>query len=227
MKKVEKRNLLFSTVFICFLLVTFSIPVVVAEKEDLDYGTMAKLLPSNGEIYGWIRDLWKIEYKSEIGFRQAGSTADHESANYILDKFNEFGLEDVHLETISEFPYWKAEHWSLEVNIGEEVEEIPCTWRPRTAFTDQDGISAEIIYVGLGMEEADFLDVEGKIVVVDLIGLGLDNDLLMMFSPYWYDRDNTLPGEKVHLGGLSLMLNYHMTLLLVMVLLAILAFLIF
>ena len=193
---MNTKTALLSAILASLLLVSFAIPIIGGKKEDIDYGPNAKLLPSNGEIFSWITDLWEMGYESDIGFRQAGTVADHEAAEYVLEKFEEFGLQDTGIEPVVDWPHWIPEEWSLTIQVGEEVEAIPCSYRPYTAFTDEEGITAEMVYVGLGMSDDDFEDAEGNIVVVDLIAPGLDGDLLMMFSPWWYDPDNNLPGAK-------------------------------
>jgi len=184
-----------SVIFASLLLFSFAIPIIVTGY-GVEYGPMAKKLPSNGEIFSWIKDLWEMGHPSDIGFRQAGTPADHEAACYILEKFEEFGLQDTRIEPVVGWTLWTPEYWSLTIKVGDEEEAIPCSYRPYTAFTDPEGTTAEMVYVGLGMSDANFSDAEGKIVVVDLIAPGLDNDLLMRFSPYWYDPENTLPGKK-------------------------------
>ena len=183
-----------SAILASLLLVSFAVPILGVD--DIDYGPMASLLPSNGEIFGWIKDLWEMGYQSDIGFRQAGTGADHEAAEYILQKFEEFGLQDTGIEPVVDWTLWTPQEWSITIHIGEEVEAIPCSYRPYTAFTDEEGTTAEMVYVGLGMSDEDFTGAEDKIVVVDLFAPGLNNDDLMMFSPWWYDPEDTLPGTK-------------------------------
>jgi hypothetical protein len=136
-------------------------------------------------------------YGGYPGYRLAGTPADHEAAKYILKKFVEFGLQDARLEPVDGWTLWLPKEWRLSIRLGEEVKEIPCGFRPYTAFTDPRGITAEMVYVGTG-SDAEFRakDVKGKIVLVDLIAPGLDNDFLLRFSFFAYDPENTLPGRK-------------------------------
>lgn len=185
-----------SAILASLLLVSFAVPIVGVKEDDIDYGSMAELLPSNGEIFGWINDLWKMGYQSDIGFRQAGTDADHDAADYIKEKFEEFGLQSVTKEPVVDWILWTPEEWSLTVQVGGDEEDVPCGYRPYTAFTGPNGITREMVYVGLGMDPTNFTDAEDKIVVVDLIAPGLDSDTLKLFSPWWYDPEDTLPGTK-------------------------------
>ncbi|RLB40175.1 MAG: hypothetical protein DRH12_10420 [Deltaproteobacteria bacterium] len=55
-----------------------------------------------------------------------------------------------------------------------------------------------MVYVGTGMDPDSFADVEGKIVLVDLIAPGLTYDgVFEPLSLFTYDPDDTLPGAKV------------------------------
>lgn len=168
--------------------------VTEAKNGGFDYGPIAKWLPSNGKIFGWIKDLWSFGYKSDIGFRQPGSPGDTQAAHYVMDKFLEFGLEDVHLEPVEGWDLWTPMNFEFTVEADGTAETIPCGYRPYTAFTGPGGVTAELVYVGAGTTDADFADAAGKIVLVDLVAPGLPSDLLLMFSPFAYDPDNTLPG---------------------------------
>jgi hypothetical protein len=186
--------------FVSLLLVLFVIvlgfSITEGKKGGLAYGPIAKWLPSNGKIFNWIKDLWGFGYESEIGFRQPGSPGDVEAAHYVRDKFLEFGLEDVELEPVDGWTLWTPTAYDLAIEADGTEEIIPCGYRPYTAFTGPDGVTAELIHVGTGTAEEDFDGAEGKIVLVDLVAPGLPSDLLLSFSPFAYDPDNTLPGKQ-------------------------------
>lgn len=118
-------------------------------------------VPSNEEIFGWLCDI------CDMGWRIPGSPVDHQAEDYIVDKFIEFGLQDVYKEPIP-MTYWSPLSWSLTVHTEEPVS-IPCWWIVYTGDTDPEGLTTEMVYLGYGTEE-DFAstDVKGKIVVVDL-----------------------------------------------------------
>ncbi len=196
---MNTRLFFVSTLLAVLVLIFLSGPMAEAKKDDVDYGSKAKMLPTDEQIFSWIKDLWWIGRTSETGFRRAGTEADHRAANYILEKFKSFGLHDVHLEPVK-FPSWAAHEWGLKIKVGENQrwDHIPSYYRPYSGFTPAEGLTAEMVYVGRGMKPADFKGVKNKIVVVDLFAPGLPFD--KVFKPaalFVYDPDNTLPGAKV------------------------------
>lgn len=199
---MRTKTTLVGTILVAVLLLgSLASPVTGARGDDIDYGRMARHLPSNGEIFGWIRDIWNMGHYYDggyPGYRLAGTPADHEAAQYVFAKFQEFGLEDTRLEAVDGWPLWLPEEWHLSIVVGDEAQEIACGFRPYTAFTDPEGITAEMVYVGTGSEaELGAKDVEGKIVLVDLVAPGLDVDSLSPFYFFTYDEDGTLPGAKL------------------------------
>lgn len=186
-----------SAILASLLLVSFAVPIVGVKEDDIDYGSMATLLPSNGEIFGWIKDLWKIGDQSPYGWRMPGTPAEHEGANYVFQKFQEFGLEAI-LEPVSSYVSL-PDRLSLTIRVGEEAKEIPCGYVRHSAFTTPEGITGEMVYVGTGSEsEFEAEDVEGKIAVVDVTSTGMPyTGYLEYLSLFTYDPDNTLPGDMV------------------------------
>lgn len=157
-------------------------------------------VPSEEEIFGWIEDLWEIGYGSEFGWRMPGTAADHEGAEYVLEKFEEFGLENTFLEP-TPIPVWMPDEWRLTVQYtigGEEVEEaIPCGYMPWATFTGPEGITDEMVYVGKGTEE-DFIakDVKDKIVLVDVYSFGVPAAVWDAFALFKYDPENVVIPEQ-------------------------------
>ncbi|MHA1428770.1 MAG: M28 family peptidase [Candidatus Helarchaeota archaeon] len=105
-----------------------------------------------------------------IGWRRPGTPEAHKTAELILKKFEEFGLEDTKLEPF-EMLLYSPKQWSLTLKCdslpGKEttIDCIP-TWH--SASSDIGGTEAELVYVGLGTEkEFKKCVVAGKIVIVD------------------------------------------------------------
>ena len=186
-----------SAILASLLLVSFAVPMIGGKKDDIDYGPMAKLLPSNGEIFGWVKDLWKIGDEGRYGWRMPGTPAEHEGARYVFQKFQEFGLEAI-LEPVSTYVSLPDEV-SLTIQVGEEVEDIPCGYVRHSKFTGPEGITAPMVYVGTGSEaEFEAKDVGGKIAVVDVTSTGMPyTGYFEYLSLFTYDPDNTLPGDMV------------------------------
>ena len=116
-------------------------------------------VPDSDMIYSWIEELCSWEH------RRPGTDEGHAAEEFIFNKFKEIGLQDVSMQPI-DINVWEPKEWSLTV----EGETIPCFFSVNTALTDQDGISAPLAYVGLGLP-GDFnrVDVKDKIAVVEII----------------------------------------------------------
>jgi len=181
----------------CLLLILaamISAPGVQAGvSEQVQFNPSVKQLPSNEEIFGWVREI------CNLGYRRPGTEADHKTAQYILDKFKAFGLQNAHLEPI-EIPLWSAEKWSLLVN-GREIPSFfmfNTYWvREFEGFTaGAKGITAEMVYVGEGAAR-DFrkIDVKGKIVLADVRFSAMRQSDLLSVAYFGYDPDHTVPQE--------------------------------
>jgi len=87
------------------------------------------LIPSTDEIFGWIETIFAQ------GIRRPGYPADRWAEQWIRDRFDAFGLEDVHFEPVP-LPKWDDTRTSLRVwpveRPGEAVE-IPCFALPHCA----------------------------------------------------------------------------------------------
>lgn len=121
-------------------------------------------LPSNREIFGYVQDL------VDFGPRRTGTEANVKTADYIANKFRDFGLRDVAVET-GTTTQWSASKWGLSIDgVG-----IPAfymrhsfnTGKEGSFSTGSDGIKAEFIYVG-NRKDLTGIDVRGKVVVADV-----------------------------------------------------------
>ena len=97
-----------------------------------------------------------------LGWRTAGSDAEHRAADYLAEKMREIGLTDVEKVAIN-VDKWQFNGASLTIK-GTDVNIMPASYA--TNGTDAAGITAEIVDVGMG-KAADYegKDVKGKIVV--------------------------------------------------------------
>ena len=158
-------------------------------------------IASEDEIFGWIEDVWEIGDRGRYGYRMPGTAADIECAEYIEDKFDQFGLKNTLLEPVP-IPVSFPDVWSLTIHVDGVDTSIPCGFVRYAAFTPPEGTSAEMIYVGTGSAD-EFAAAEsnggvaGKIVVVDLIAPGIPMAALDLFDLYTYDPDNNLAGDKI------------------------------
>lgn len=102
-------------------------------------------------------------FNSELGGRNAGSDAEHATADYLASLMEEIGLSDVE-KAAADCDRWQFNGASLTVD-GEEYD----IYSYATASTPAEGLTAEIVYVGDGtMWDYEGLDVTGKIVLIDI-----------------------------------------------------------
>lgn len=98
----------------------------------------------------------------ELGWRTAGSDAEHKCADFLAEEMKNIGLTDVEkiATTVDKFQF-NDSSFTME---GTDIDLTPAAYQ--CSGTDKDGITAEIVDVGTGLE-ADYegLDVEGKIVL--------------------------------------------------------------
>lgn len=148
-------------------------------------------VPGNEEIFSWIKNI------VSFGYRRPGTEADHLTIRYIEEKFKEFGLQDVHQQSV-DIPLWQANQWSLTVN----GDDIPCFYIPHTYWIKEDhgfvagkeGIEAEMVYIGEGtLQDFRKFDVQGKIVVAEVRFNVLEWDTLAAVSYFKHDPGQTIP----------------------------------
>jgi hypothetical protein len=87
------------------------------------------LIPGTDEIFGWIETIFAQ------GIRRPGYPADRWAEHWIRDRFNAFGLEDVHFEPVR-LPKWVDTRSSLQVWPAERPDQgiqIPCFALPHCA----------------------------------------------------------------------------------------------
>lgn len=102
-------------------------------------------------------------FNSELGGRNAGSDAEHATADYLAGLMEEIGLTDVE-KAAADCDRWQFNGASLTVD-GEEY----TVYSYATTSTPAEGLTAEIVYVGDGtMWDYEGLDVTGKIVLIDI-----------------------------------------------------------
>ena len=102
-------------------------------------------------------------FNSELGGRTAGSDAEHAAADYLAGVMEEIGLSNVE-KVAAPCDRWQFNGTSFTV----DGKEYP-VYSYATASTPPEGITAEVVYAGKGtMWDYEDLDVEGKIVLVDV-----------------------------------------------------------
>ena len=115
-------------------------------------------IPDSDMIFSWIKGICQTPH------RRPGTPEHLKAEEWVLNELNELGLENITKDPI-QINVWSAKKWSLRV----DGKEIPSFFVVNTGFTDLQGITAPLIYVGKGRTK-DFkkLDVSGKIVVAEV-----------------------------------------------------------
>ncbi len=102
-------------------------------------------------------------FNAELGGRTAGSDAEHAAADYLAGVMEELGLSDVE-KVAAPCDRWQFNGASFTV----DGKEYP-VYSYATAATPPEGITAQLVYAGDGtMWDYEDLDVEGKIVLIDI-----------------------------------------------------------
>ncbi len=101
----------------------------------------------------------------ELGWRTAGSDAEHRCADFLAEEMEAIGLTDIE-KIPTKVDKFQFNDSSLTVE-GTEIDLVPAAYQ--CTGTDKDGITAEIVDVGTGFE-ADYegLDVKDKIVIAQV-----------------------------------------------------------
>ena len=94
-------------------------------------GIDADAIPSGDEIYDWIATVF------EQGIRRPGYPADEWAIDWIVERFTEFGLENVRTEPIPAVR-WEPLEWSLDVTTAAgETRALECFPMPFTPAVDE------------------------------------------------------------------------------------------
>jgi peptidase M28-like protein len=100
--------------------------------------------------------------------RIIGTEADAENAQWMLDKFKQIGLSDVHQQMFDLPPQWMPTSWSVTASGGGKVMDVT-TAQPtyQAVATPSDGLDVEVVYAGLGSDaELNMAkDLHGKAVL--------------------------------------------------------------
>jgi hypothetical protein len=100
--------------------------------------------------------------------RIVGTSADEESAAYLVRRFQQIGLTDVRRQPFDLPPQWMPRSWEMTATAADRTVKLSAT-QPAyaTPATPANGLEAEVVWLGTGTE-ADYIDrnVTGKAVVI-------------------------------------------------------------
>ena len=141
-----------------------------------------ELIPSNDKIHGWIEQIYAQ------GIRRPGYPADHWAEQFCLERFHDFGLENVRTEP-AEIPFWEPGRWSLTVWGGRPGEapglDLACFPLPHAAPTS--GLEAQLVPFEAQSPE----QVKGGIALYDLPLMRLPHATLAGLATWSYDPNDT------------------------------------
>lgn len=121
------------------------------DKSSADYAyKVAVELSTNPELFN-----------SDLGGRNAGSEAEHKTADYLAEEMKNIGLADIE-KVAADCDSWQFNGADFTVD-GKSYQ----VYSYATAGTPE--MTAELVYVGKGtMQDYENIDVKGKIVLVDI-----------------------------------------------------------
>jgi hypothetical protein len=153
---------------------------VIAETKSPELKVKA---PNSEDIQ---RDL---EFICKVPHRRIGTEYAHQIEDFLVNRCKELGLESVKKEPIDVIN-WSAKNWKLLIKTNGKEIEIPSFYMLNSGFTEENGITAPLVYVCTGKEK-DFkdIDVKGKIAVADIECPTLPLGTLLKLTKLFYLSD--------------------------------------
>lgn len=140
------------------------------------------------QMFHFIEKMCEIP-KQFDGLRRAGYEADAAVRNFLENELKSLGINDVTQKEIS-FTKEMYTKWELLINN----QKFPCYFLRGAKFTDEQGIEAELLYVGNTIKGHD---VKNKIIVLEIVSQNLYLDSVIKLSDFVYDPSNSLQGKVV------------------------------
>ena len=142
-----------------------------------------------------------VEDLCNFGYRRSGTPPADKAEKYIYDKLKESGIDDVVFETLNFTRWWPEKHELTIISeetpgVSEDqvIETFPAWF---SGSTPQEGITAEVVYVGFGTK-SDFIEVDVK----DKIAL-IDGKMILNFYPTHNERLFNTIGTAKKKGALA------------------------
>ena len=117
--------------------------------------------------------------------RIIGTEADAENARWLLDKFRQIGLSDVHEQSFDLPPQWMPQSWSVSASAGGKAIALE-TAQPAylTEATSTDGLDLEAVDAAFASEG-------------DLEGRDLRGKAVFFYSTDYMSRHSTIQGSAI------------------------------
>ena len=125
-------------------------------------------------LHGYVSDLTAISRKyrdqghPQFWGRVIGTSADSDTAQWMVDKFKQFGLSEVHIQSFDLPDQWMPQSWDvMATGDGKTIHAVTAQPAYQTIATPAGGLDLEAVYLGTG-SAADFAgrDVKGKAVFI-------------------------------------------------------------
>ncbi len=141
-----------------------------------------ELIPPEQRIYGWIEQVFSQ------GIRRPGYPADRWAEQLCLERFSDFGLQNVRLEPV-DLPYWEPHRWSFTIegrhpDVHQKLD-LACFPLPHAAPTS--GLQAQLIPFDAAAPER----VKGAIALYDLPLIRTRHAMLAGLATWFHDPDGT------------------------------------
>jgi hypothetical protein len=181
---MKPRLCAFTVVALVILLLAGSRASVSAQPAAAKAADSPGVQLSDEEIFSYVQDL------TSIGYRRTGTPAGKEAAEYVKDKFTEFGISQTSIEETGSFS-WTADQWGLKV-AGKSISSFPVhtSFKPASGTgsfsTGTSGLTSDIVDVGSGPLRDD-VDVSGKIVLFNMVLTPVPYSFLLNSSEFTYD----------------------------------------
>lgn len=134
-----------------------------------------ELVPSKDKMMRWITEIFNQ------GIRRPGYPADNLVENWVKEKFENLGLQDITMDSVP-IRKWEAEIGNIRiwpVDNPDQAQDLPCFPLPYSQATD--GVEAELCRI------CDIGNLAGKIAVYDMEFINLPTKILKLWSKRYYD----------------------------------------
>ena len=116
--------------------------------------------------------------------RIAGTEADEENAQWLLEKFRKAGLSDIHQQMFDLVPQWMPQSWSVVASSADGRTLALETAQPAYRTPAAEALDLEAIDVGFGTEG-------------DLAGRDLHGKAAFFYSTDYFSRHSTINGGAI------------------------------
>jgi hypothetical protein len=142
-------------------LIEFPLAKTSAAYADIDGRKLHRYVEDLAQISRRYRDACHPQFWGRI----IGSSADHETNDWLAGKFRALGLSDVRIQPLDLPPQWYAKSWSVTLTSAGRTAPLTSAQPVYEASGISPGREFDAVYVGLGTE-VDFAgkDVRGKAV---------------------------------------------------------------